>query len=115
MVAVRSYSPITGATSKEKAEKTSGAWAATISLTARSCTSLTNDQRKETAIASTPASTRLSTAAMTSASSSATSTSPSRSIRSLTPRISSVGTIGSGLARREAWTRSRSWRPAIFE
>ena len=66
-------------------------------------------------MASTPAATRALIAATTSSSDSGATTSPSRSIRSLMPRISLRGTIGFGLASRDECTRSRSVRPAIFE
>jgi len=113
--AVRSYSPRTGAMSQENAVNRPSPSPLTISCTRRSCRSLTKDHRNETARDSTPAAMRLSTAPATSASSRATTMSPSRSMRSLTPRISSLGMMGAGLASLEEWTSSRSCSPAILE
>ena len=60
----------------------SGNSSRTISATRRSCASFTNENRKQTATASTPASLSSRTCARAFSSSSGTSTEPSRVIRS---------------------------------
>ncbi len=86
VVEVRSYSLISGSTSKEMQIGRPGALRAMISLMASSCAGLANELRRQTAIASTFSASRASTWASASAGSRARSTRPLASIRSSTTR-----------------------------
>jgi hypothetical protein len=78
----RSYSRYCGSTSEETERKASGNSSRTISATRASCSGLRNENRKQTATASTRASFNRRTCSRAFSSSSGTSTEPSRVIRS---------------------------------
>ena len=78
----RSYSRYCGSTSDETERNASWNSSRTISATRRSCSSFRNENRKQTATASTPASRSFRTCSRARSSSSGTSTDPSRVIRS---------------------------------
>src|SRR5258705_13380434 len=101
---MRSYSPHLGAISVEQETNRFGAIFAIISFTRCSCRGYLNDQRKQTPIASTPASTRRAIADSASDSFKGTTTSPKQSTRSDTPSIRRFGTMGRGFWLGGKWT-----------
>src|SRR2546421_2940969 len=100
---MRSYSPHLGAISVEQETNRFGATLRIISFTRCSCSGYLNDQRKQTPIASTPASTRRSIAVAASDSFKGTTTSPKQSTRSETPSIRRLGTMGTGFWLEGKW------------
>src|SRR5262245_46610350 len=82
--------------SVEQDTKRCGEMSRIIAFRRRSWAGFLNDQRKQTAIASTPSATSRLIAASASFSFSGTTTSPKQSTRSDTPSIRRLGTIGEG-------------------
>src|SRR5713101_297325 len=95
----------------EQVTKTDGARRCTSSFTWVSCWAFLNDQRKQTAMASTPCATRSKIAASVSAKLSGETTSPKQSTRSETPRMNRFGTIGAGFDVSGKCTTLRISRP----